>query len=267
MNRPKTGRIKLTNTLSGKRIVNTRAIHQAEKLDHLLLEHGAIPLSYPCIEIVPPEDKTQLDTALKSLADYDWLILTSSNSIYTLANRLSELDLMPDWLQLKIAVVGSSTAKAVEKHFNIVADFIPDEYVAEALADNLPISTGTKILLPQSEIARSVLTEKLVRRGGIVDAITAYQTVLGQSGVDLPAMIATNEVDAVTFTSSSTVENFVKRLDAVPEILAVCIGRITAETAHDLGFTEIIMPQIYTLAEMVKSLVQYFDKNLKLENP
>lgn len=258
MNRPKTSRIKLTNTLSGKRIVNTRATHQAKKLDDLLLECGAIPLSYPCIEIVPPEDTIQLDTALKSLTDYDWLILTSNNTAYTLANRVSELNITPDWSQIKIAVVGKSTAKSVKKYFDVTADFIPDEYVAEALAENLPISTGTKILLPQSEIARSMLTEKLVQRGGIVDAITAYQTVLGQGGVDLPTILTSSEVDAVTFTSSSTVENFVKRLDAVPNLPVVCIGPITADTAHDLGFTEIIMPETYTLTEMVKSLVQYF---------
>lgn len=252
--------------LSGKHIVNTRAAHQAQKLDKLLNEQGAISLSYPCIEIVPPKDTTELDTALKSLSNYDWLLLTSSNTVYTLANRLATLNISPDWSQIKIAVVGKSTGKSVKKHFDIEADFTPDNYVAEALADNLPISAGAKILLPQSEIARSVLAQTLTQRGATVDAIIAYRTVVGSGGVNLPDMLANNEIDAVTFTSSSTAENFAKRLGTVPNLPVVCIGPITADTAHDLGFAEIIMPETYTLAEMVKVLVQYFDTNLKLEN-
>lgn len=248
------------NWVSDKRIVNTRAAHQAKKLDKLLLEQGLMPVSYPCIEIALPEDTTQLDTALKSLSDYDWLVLTSSNTVYTLANRLSALKITPDWSQVKIAVVGSSTAKSVKKCFNIPVDLIPDEFVAEGLAEALSAMAGQYIFLPQSEIARPVLADELTKQGVVVDAITAYRTLVGSGGVDLPAMLAVNEVDAITFTSSSTAENFVKRLGTVPDLPAVCIGPITADTARDLGFTKIIMPETYTLTEMVRSLVQYFDK-------
>jgi len=248
----------MSEPLGGKYIVNTRAVHQAEKLDKLLRERGAEPLAYPCIDILPPLDTSELDEALKSLETYDWLVLTSVNTVYTVAGQLAALNITPDWSQVKVAAVGSSTAKAIQKRLNTSVDLIPGEFVAEGLAAALNLSEGQRVLLPQSEIARSVLQDTLREQGADVHALAAYRTHIGSGGVDLPRLLQVGQVDALTFTSSSTAENCVKRLGYAPDIPAACIGPITADTAREQGFQTIIMPEIYTLAAMVQALADYF---------
>jgi uroporphyrinogen-III synthase len=268
-------------SLSGKRIVITRAPHQAEELASLLRQHNAEPLLYPCIEIVPPEDTTPLDQALHKLENFDWLLLTSGNTVYALESRLGALGItLP--ASLKIAAVGSSTAKEAFKAFGIEPQVLPDEHTSDALADILAhnLKVGTRFLLPQSEIARPTLTAKLRAAGGDVTVITAYRTVTGKDGVDLPAMLKQRMVDAVTFTSSSTVEQFFIRtadgfnkglkslvddqiIDLLKPVYIACIGTVTAETARQSGLNNIIVPQVFTLAGMISALEEHFSG----ENP
>jgi uroporphyrinogen-III synthase len=250
--------------LIGKRIVITRATHQATTLETLMREHQAIPILYPCIAIAPPADTTQLDTQLRHLESYDWLILTSTNTIYALEERLTALDIRPDWTQLKVAVVGDKTGQAFIKHFHRQADFIPDTYTAKYLAQSLPINQQDRIFVPHSALADETLPEILIERGVDVTCLTAYETALGNGGDDVPAMLNQGEIDVLTFTSSSTVENFLQRIHPIqcPDVLALCIGSSTANTAKRNGFQNIITPDgQYTLQGMIDALLHYYDSS------
>lgn len=228
-------------TLTGKRIVITRARHQAGELADLLREHGAIPILYPCIAIIPPDDPTPLDSVLMHLSAYDWMLITSANTVDIIHQHLSERGLSPNFGTIKIGAIGKSSADAVKTIFGRDVDFIPSRGTAQHLGTELPMMRGEKIFLPQSEIANPVLADILIKRGGIVTAMSAYQTVIDSSGDDLPALLAQNQVDAITFTSSSCVNNFVIKLGYVPDVMVACIGNVTAQTARDTGFSHVLV--------------------------
>ncbi len=209
--------------LAGLRIVNTRASRQASSLTRLLEAEGAEVLHYPTVEIKPCADSGKLDAALKELAAgrFDWLVITSANTVYTLADRLRTLGIQHARIaqhSTMVAAVGSATASAVREELNLSVDLLPDAYVAESLAASLRVGRGSRVLLPQSALARPLLVNTLRRVGAEVAAVTAYRTVVGHGGDDLPRHFRQGNVDAVVFTSASTVHNFVERLKAeIPE--------------------------------------------------
>lgn len=245
--------------IANKHIVVTRATHQADEFISLLLEQMAIPILYPCIAIVPPDDTTLIDNTLNKLETFDWVIFTSSNTVHAIDNRLQNMTLHPDWSMIKIAVVGHKTAQAVKDLLHCVPDFTPSVYIAEALGDTLPDVDGKKILIPQSALADNHLSQILTRRGADVTYINAYQTILGQGGDDVPALLRQNKIDMLTFTSSSTVKNFVKRIHplAIPHLPVVCIGSSTAMTARKIGFRDVVFPEKYSLKGMVQVMQMY----------
>ncbi len=242
-----------------KHIVVTRATHQADEFVSLLQEQGAIPILYPCIAIAPPLDTTALDNVLNKLETFDWVIFTSSNTVHAIGGRLETMRLYPDWSMIKIAVVGHKTARAVNDLLHCVPDFIPTVYTAEALADSLPDVDDKKLLIPQSALADNRLSQILKKRGADVTHINAYQTVLGQGGDDVPALLRQNKIDMLTFTSSSTVENFVQRIHplAIPHLPAICIGSSTATTARKIGFHNVVFPEKYSLEGMIQLMQRY----------
>ncbi len=248
-------------TLHGKRIVITRATHQAHELAELLRERGAEPLLYPCIAIEPPEDTSELDAALRQLVagQFDWLVLTSANTVEALRQRTTALGIMLK--NVSTAVVGPATAQAAARVLGVTVKALPDEYVAEALATTLKPTPGMRILLPQADIARTTLCDHLTAMGTKVTAVTSYHTVIGQGGINLPGLLVADAVDAITFTSSSTVANCVQRLtneggdvDRLRRLVSACIGPKTAHTAKELGLTCIVMPDVYTLPTLVAAL-------------
>lgn len=256
----------MTQVLRGKTIVNTRAIHQASDFDLLIRERGAVPIAYPCIAIVPPNDATELDAALKQLnaGNFDWLVLTSANTVYSLGQRLDALKLVLTG-RFKVAVIGPSTAEAAQEQLGLQVDLIPDDYIAESLGQALIEQSGECIFLPESAIARPTLKDRLMSAGVEVVAVDAYQTVCGSGGDDLPAMLSQGEVDVITFTSSSTVDGFVERLkqagsglSALGDVRIACIGPKTAQTASDHGLPAAIVPDDYTLAGLLDAIEQSF---------
>ncbi len=257
----------MTHALTGKQIVNTRAEHQAEVLNELLRLQGAVPLAYPCIDMVPPEDTTALDTALFNLATghYDWLTLTSANTVYAIAERLSTLDLPLMGTAFRTAALGPATAAAARQILNLEVWVVPAEYDAENLANSLPITPESHILLPESDIARPTLAKMLMARGAHVTEIMAYQTACGYGGDDIPRLLEDQQIDALTFTSSSTVTYFLERLEnesghleKALTLFAACIGSKTAATARDRGFSIVTTASEHTLESLIDALDIHF---------
>jgi uroporphyrinogen-III synthase len=257
----------MTGALTGRAIVNTRAAHQAEALNALLRMKGAAPLDYPCIAIVPPGDSAPLDTALSGLAAgwFDWLVLTSANTVFAVAERLRVLGLRLQGVPFRTAAVGPATAEAALAQLGVEPFDLPPQYVAESLAEHLPVEHGTRVLLPESAVARPTLAEGLSGRGAFVSVVDAYQTICGQGGVDVPRLLAQQRVDALSFTSASTVTCFLERLskeggqrrDALA-VCAACIGTKTAAAAHDQGFSAVITAAEHTLDGLIAALDAYF---------
>lgn len=263
----------MTESLKGKYILNTRAAHQAEALNSLLRAKGAVPLDYPCIAIAPPDDSTLLDASLVDLVagQFDWLILTSANTVFAVTQRLTALGMTLTRAAFRTAVVGPATAEASQEQLDLELFDLPMQYIAEALADHLPVETGTRILLPASAIARPTLADMLSARGAEVSIVTAYHTICGQGGVDVPQLLAQKQIDALTFTSSSTVTCFLERLreeggqleDAF-EVCAACIGSKTAATARDCGFIVLTIPTEHTLDGLLNALDEYFSQQMTI---
>ena len=254
----------MTGALSGKRVVNTRALDQAAELDALLIAAGAIPLSYPCIEICPVADAQPLDDAIIALIDghFDWLFITSANTVRAIATRLAALDIhLPASPPFRTAVVGPGTAEELHAKLGLNADVVPETYRAAELAAAVPIKTGDRVLIPQSAIAPPDLANALSARGATVTTVTAYRTITGRGGVNLSGLLASGEVDAIVFASSSAVDGCAARLhseggriDLLRPILTVCIGPGTARTAAKHGLPDSVIPVEHTLGGVLDAL-------------
>ena len=251
-------------SLNGKVILNTRAIHQADPLNELLRGAGAIPVNYPCIEISPPNDTARLDQALHDLlsGQFEWLVLTSANTVLALAERLTQMGRTLADAPFRIAVIGTATAQATYIHLQRVADVCAPEQVAESLAQVVPIERGMRVLLPESALARPTLADQLLAKGAHVHVVTSYRTLCTQ-GESLPAI----PLDAITFTSSSTVTCFMERIQAqdgqVPNVFGIIvasIGQKTTITARECGFKYILTAQESSLLGLIEALNCHFSR-------
>lgn len=253
--------------LAGRHIAITRPSEQAGDLAARLVALGARVTPLPAIAIAPIEDTARLDAVLTALAGYDWLVFTSVNGVRAVEQRLQALGL--DWSarhRARIAAIGPATASALAP-LGVSADLVPQEYVAEALVEALGNVVGQRILLPRADLAREVLARELRVRGAEVDEIAAYRTIVQPLA---PALLADlldgDRVDAITFTSSSTVRSLVTGLQAAgrdPQralagIALSCIGPITAQTLREAGLAPALVAQEYTIAGLVAALAAYF---------
>jgi uroporphyrinogen III methyltransferase / synthase len=246
--------------LAGKRIVVTRARGQAEALSTRLRDLGADVAELPTIEIRPAADYGPLDRALANLAAYDWLIFTSANGVRYFLERLdrSAADLRA--LRAKICAIGPATRAAVEA-LHLKVDLMGKDYVAEGLlAAFAPHDlAGSRVLLPRAAVARDLVPAGLARRGAQVDVVEAYRTVVPEDAADRAREIfgAERKPDFITFTSSSTVQNFVQAAQAFLPVLpsAVSIGPVTTRTARSLGIPVAAEARVYTMDGLVEALV------------
>jgi uroporphyrinogen III methyltransferase / synthase len=253
--------------LFGLGVVITRPERQADELARLLLEQGANPIFFPTVKIIPPVNWNELDKALGQLAIYNWLIFTSANGVHFFFERLKQKGAdIRDLKGIKICCIGPATAKQIEDR-GIKVDLVPDEFIAEGILKSLAVMNlkDQKILIPRAAKARDILPEGLKKMGARVDVVTAYETVnSGRKKDDLVQLIEAKEVDIITFTSSSTVTNFVEIVgeDFVlpPGIKIACIGPVTAATAEKAGFKVNISQEEYTMEGLVQSLINYDKK-------
>ena len=250
--------------LFGQRIVITRTRQQASALRDRLEELGADVLEAPTIALVPPEDWSQVDDALRHIADYDWLVLTSANGVEAVASRLDALRMDARNLAgVKVAVIGDATAAAAATRLRLRADAIPDNYVAEALADELIKNhgvAGQRMLLLRADIARPALPRLLTEAGAAVTELTAYQTKLADALPD-PVRDALREgsVDWVTFMSSSTARNMVELLGGERDLLKrtklASIGPITSQTIRALGFEPTVEAATSNMDGLIEAMI------------
>ena len=188
-----------TQPLAGKRIAVTRARHQAPPLEALIRDFGGAPVAYPCIAIAPPADPRPLEDCLRRLGEFDWLLLTSGNTVSAVADRLAALDIQLAGNGIKVAAAGPATAAEARDQLARRVEHVPAEYGAGQLARSLPFGEPCRILLPQSDLASASTAALLRARGAQVTTVVAYRTVMAEDGADLPAMISRGELDALTF--------------------------------------------------------------------
>jgi uroporphyrinogen-III synthase len=231
--------VNASQPLAGKRILITRARHQAGRLAEALEEQGAEVVRLPTIEIIPPESYAHLDAVLEVIDGFDWLIVTSANGVAALEDRLQFMNIPPARLEhLQIAAIGPATAKALGR-VGLRVSVMPEEYVAEAVVALLQEKVrGKHVLLVRAAVARDVIPEELRKGGADIHVVEAYRTIIpADSMVRVRDLFGEGKPlpDAVTFTSSSTVNNFVALLAAAQIELpvglrAVSIGPVTTRT-------------------------------------
>lgn len=249
-------------------MVVTRAREQAGPLAAQLLSLGAEPLICPAIQISPPPTFNSMDAAIARLAEFEWIVFTSANGVTALVDRMNTLgrerpDPMPN-----VAVVGAATARAAEAQgFAVTA--MPERYVAESLVETFGDLSGDAVLLIRADIARPTMLEGLRNRGAIVEDVVAYRTVPGDGISELGQALQAGTVDAVTFSSSSTVRYFVQGLQATGSVevltqdatgpAVICLGPITASAARACGLRVDAIADTFDADGLTDALIAWFD--------
>ncbi len=255
--------------LFGRRIIVTRARAQASGFLSMLEELGAECIEFPTIEVVPPDSWDVVDDGIDSLETFDWLLFTSVNGVEFFLERLAHAGKdIRDLKGIRIAAIGPKTG-AVLGNFGIHPDLVPGEYRAEATAAALKERgiSGARILLARAAEARDVLPVELRAAGSEVIVAPVYKTIRPQQDTDrIRKFLADGEIDAVTFTSSSTVANFIGMfegeetglLEWMKRTAVACIGPVTAETARGKGLEVAFTADPYTIESLCTGLVSYF---------
>lgn len=253
--------------LFGKRVLVARARGQGGSMAEKIEALGGEPWEFPTIAIAPPEDFGPLDAAISRLGEFDWVVFTSANGVEAFFGRMRELRVDIRALgAAKIIAIGPRTREAVEK-YGLFCDLMPEEFVAEGIVAMLQEYDlkGKKFLLPRSDIARKALPQALAQMGAEVVEVPAYRTLPAEGNrEELLKMLREKKLHVLTFTSSSTVRNFVRLLpeNELPSLLegvtVACIGPITAETAKELGVRVDVVASKYTVDGLLEALVDYF---------
>jgi uroporphyrinogen-III synthase len=263
----KTSKSATNQQLRGIRVLVGRARHQAGALSVELRRLGATVIPIPFIEIRKPRSFRPLDSALKNLWTYDWLILTSVNGIEAMGERMGKLRLSKAALKhLRIAAIGPATKKAIEERGARV-EVVPKEYVAESVVRSLKRKVkGKRVLLVRAKVARDVIPRELRKAGAHVDVVEAYETVVPQSSRRRLQETLSNpkrRPHVVTFTSSSTVKNFVELLGErrgrsrkLIGLRMASIGPVTSSTLRELGLTVDVQASQFTIPGLVQAIVR-----------
>ncbi len=243
----------------------SRAKEQAGGLSSLLRDLGCQVIEIPFIEIRKPSSYQPLDAALQGIAAYDWLILTSVNGVEAMFERMAKKEIDSSSLDhLKIAAIGPATQSAIEK-LGLRVSVTPKEYIAESVVAALRRRVkGKRVLLVRAKVARDVIPRELRKAGATVDVIEAYETVAPESSARRlrAALAGRRKPHAITFTSSSTVKNFVSLLGLRGARAAIkagvhtaSIGPVTSATLREFGLPVDIEAKQYTMQGLVEAIV------------
>jgi uroporphyrinogen-III synthase len=287
--------------LSGVRVLVGRARHQASALSSALRKLGATVIEIPFIEIRKPQSFQPLDSALRSLDQYDWLILTSVNGVEAMWERIGKLRISfpgtsrggranleelngregheflraekaalsesasAAWVRPRIAAIGPATQKAIEQR-GIKVDVVPQEYIAESVVRSLRRRVkGKSVLLVRAKVARDVIPRELRKAGARVDVVEAYETVVPESSrLRLRSTLVNSRArpHVITFTSSSTVRNFVALARAnrssLKQVQFASIGPVTSSTLRQLGLPVDIEARVFTIPGLTAAIEAAF---------
>jgi len=258
--------VQASRPLAGRRVVVTRAREQAGELVQALATLGAEVIAAPTIRIEPLPDLEPLRAAVADVARYRWIVFTSQNTVQVVLEQLPAWGFGPaDLARARVAAIGPATGSALAAR-GVQVDLLPAGYVQEELVAAMATQgglRGARVLIPQAETARDALSEGLRAEGAVVDVIPVYRTVPAMDdGAALAREILAGRVDAVTFTSSSTVQSFARAVgDAAAKsdrYAAAVIGPVTAATAREYGLPVAIEAEEYTTDGVVKALVKHF---------
>lgn len=252
--------------LAGVRVLVGRARHQASALSAELKNLGADVIEVPFIEILPPRSYKAFDAALQRISEYDWLILTSVNGVEALAARLKQLRISVEGLKhLQIAAIGPATREQIEK-LGLKVGIVPARYVAESVVESLRGQVeGRRVLLGRAKVARDVIPSELRKMGARLDVVEAYETVVPESSKRrLVACIndPKRRPHVITFTSSSTVRNFVKLIRGrgcpphtqLDGIRLASIGPVTSATLREFGLSVHVEAEEYTIPGLIRAI-------------
>jgi len=253
--------------LSGKVVLVTRTREQAGKLSQALREQGAEAVEVPSIELEPATDSPEMSAAIRGLAGFDWVFFTSANAVDIFLGEVKVRNGDCGVLKkLKLGAIGPATAEALRR-FGLAADYVPRRFVAEGILEDIDPSLvkGKRVLLPRADIARPDLADGLKAMGAEVQQVVAYRTVpAGSSAREALQAALGRRVDVITFTSSSTVQNFVAMLgddrSALNGALVACIGPVTADRARELGLKVGVTAGEHTIPGLVRAIVQHLQR-------
>ena len=243
--------------LHGKRVVVTRARAQASELSRRLDALGAEPIELPAIRIEPRIDSKEVQRAVEGMHAYALVCLTSANGVRLLFEAMAEQGRDARALaNATVAAIGPGTAAALAEH-GVLADILPERFVAEALVEALLELNleGKPVLVARAAEAREVLPDALRKLGAEVDVVAVYETVAERPDPD--AIERASEADYLTFTSSSTVRNFVEALpdDLASKARVVSIGPVTSEAAREAGLTVDVEASRHDINGLVEALL------------
>jgi len=242
------------------KILITRPREQANGFAEELISAGHIPVFFPVIQIQPIAENKALLESLTNISFFDWVVFTSVNGVKVVIEMLDQLGLKGLPPKVQVAAIGPKTAEEL-KSFGIIPQFVPGDYIAEAIVPGMGDLTGRHVLLPRAEIARKTLAEAITAAGGIVHEVAVYQTLPAQP--DAQGLLALRAgVDVVTLTSSSIVKNFVditRAADLDPLQLPgnpiyACIGPITAQTARNARLPNLIVAERFTTDGLIQAI-------------
>jgi len=253
--------------LHGRRILVTRPRAQAGRFAALLEAYGAEVAALPTVRLEPPDDWRPLDDAIARLREFAWILFTSANGVTAFRERLRQSGRDARALAgLGVAAIGPETADTLRRT-GIVPDLVPEEFRAEGLLESLAprVGAGQPVLLVRAAEAREVLPRALRARGVLVVVAPAYRTVAAKEEADqVLALLEGGRVDAVTFTSSSTVRGLVAMLppDEARRLLSgvvlAAIGPVTAATVAEYGLAVSVMPREYTVPALAAAIARHF---------
>ena len=257
--------------LRGKTVLVTRPCQQSEDMTRQLEAVGATVAYCPTIEVLPPNSWAQLDSSIRRIREYDWVVFTSANGVRFFFDRLNEIETAgaEALASAVVCAIGPATARAL-KQAGVGAQVPASDSRAEGALKEIIDHVGSEqkiqglqFLIPRARVAREVLPAGLRKLGARVDAVETYQTVKPEIAREsILRLFNETSIDVVTFTSSSTVSNFAALVgmtdlsDLLGNILVVCIGPITAETAASHGLNNIIQPDLYNAEALVESIVR-----------
>jgi uroporphyrinogen III methyltransferase/synthase len=242
-----------------KRVLITRPKAQANGMAEGLRAAGYEPVFFPVIQIEAIQNNPELDEALQHLERYSWVVFTSANAVSIVFQNPHAGEAKRSMTgDVRVAAIGPKTARALGDR-GVKPDFVPDEYVAEAILPGLGDLHGKRVLLPRADIARKALPEAIAAAGGSPHEVAVYRTVAAQPALEAVTALRAG-VDVISLTSPSTVEHFIaiaidNGLDPLHlpgDPLVACIGPITERAARAAGLAPVVVAEEYTAEGLIR---------------